>query len=70
MVQSPNGRGIVICGEVNAKNSYGGYNGFEGFFVAGDIAMIDQNNLQAYWYGTAYLNYCDGGTRLLKFDKF
>lgn len=28
--------GPVVCGEVNAKNSYGGYNGFEPFVASGD----------------------------------
>ena len=33
-----------ICGEVNAKNSYGGYTGFSAFiyFVKDDRAIIDQ----------------------------
>jgi hypothetical protein len=28
------GESYAICGEVNAKNSFGGYSGFEGFIVS------------------------------------
>lgn len=30
----------VVCGEVNAKNSFGGYTGFEGFVAAGDVIVL------------------------------
>jgi hypothetical protein len=33
--------GAVVCGEVNAKNSYGGYVGFRRFVVTGDHVMMD-----------------------------
>lgn len=29
-----------VCGEVNAKNSYGGYNGFTPFVAFGDSAVV------------------------------
>lgn len=37
-------RGVAVCGEVNAKNSYGGYVGFKRFFVlAGATMSIEEN---------------------------
>lgn len=33
--------GISYCGEVNAKNSYGGYNGFKRFVALHGIATIE-----------------------------
>ena len=32
---------VYVCGEVNARNSYGGYTGFSPFAVKGDYALID-----------------------------
>lgn len=33
---------ITVCGEVNAKNSYGGYNGFKRFFaLGGTVARVE-----------------------------
>lgn len=43
----------VVCGEVNARNSFGGYNGFERFVAAGDqIAALEsqvEGGLQPVW---------------------
>jgi hypothetical protein len=36
-------RGNYICGEVNAKNSYGGYVGFKRFAVWGQIVWIEKS---------------------------
>lgn len=33
--------GVSVCGEINAKNSYGAYVGFRKFLVSDDIAIID-----------------------------
>lgn len=33
--------GVSVCGEINAKNSYGAYLGFRKFLVSDDIAIID-----------------------------
>lgn len=33
-------KGGMVCGWVNSKNSYGGYVGFQPFFVVGDHVMI------------------------------
>ena len=35
-------RGIVLCGEVNAKNAYGAYVGFRRFFAAPDMPGADR----------------------------
>ena len=49
----------AICGEVNAKNSYGGYTGFEGFVVENNIhgkpTFYMQNNeiLSIIWQASA-----------------
>ena len=34
--------GDIVCGEVNAKNSYGAYVGFQRFAVWRDIVVIDR----------------------------
>lgn len=33
--------GVSVCGEVNAKNSYGAYVGYKRFVVSGDMAYIN-----------------------------
>ncbi|QDH70866.1 hypothetical protein [Marilutibacter alkalisoli] len=35
----------VLCGEVNAKNSYGGYVGFRSFLVVDDVAILRQDDV-------------------------
>lgn len=34
------GKTVVACGEVNAKNSFGGYSGYERFVAAGPTELI------------------------------
>lgn len=34
--------GNHVCGEVNARNSFGGYTGFQPFYVKGDEVLIGQ----------------------------
>ncbi|TWG93604.1 hypothetical protein L599_001200000640 [Luteimonas sp. J16] len=36
----PGKQGVIVCGEVNAKNAYGGYVGFKPFMVAGTSVML------------------------------
>lgn len=36
----PGKEGPIICGQVNAKNAYGGYVGFNPFLVAGSSVML------------------------------
>lgn len=38
----PFGDGKVVCGEVNAKNSYGGYVGFRGFAAGAYGATLEE----------------------------
>jgi len=33
----------VVCGEVNAKNSFGGYGGYQRFFSAGEIQVVEKD---------------------------
>ncbi len=33
----------AVCGEVNAKNAFGGYNGFSGFIAGGDLVFVEQD---------------------------
>ncbi|SDZ49364.1 hypothetical protein [Delftia lacustris] len=36
--------GAVVCGEVNGKNSYGGFTGFKRFAATSEAALIDQTS--------------------------
>ncbi len=36
----------MVCGFVNAKNSYGGYIGDKGFIAAGDLIWLQGNDMQ------------------------
>jgi len=50
-VELENGASIV-CGEMNAKNRSGGYNGFQRFFVAGQIvrlASVEPETFAGVW---------------------
>lgn len=38
------GTAPYVCGEYNAKNSYGAYVGFKPFFSSGDKVMADSDN--------------------------
>lgn len=45
-----------ICGEVNAKNSYGGYAGFSRFLVSGSIVELwDRNPKYGYSVGNSLI---------------
>jgi hypothetical protein len=45
-----------ICGEVNAKNSYGGYAGFSRFLVAGSLVELwDRNPKYGYSVGNSMI---------------
>lgn len=35
--------GIVICGEVNSKNKYGGYTGFQKFYSTGESVRFRED---------------------------
>lgn len=38
---------VVVCGEVNGKNRFGGYVGYRGFIVGGDITIMQKDDLDA-----------------------
>lgn len=38
---SRSGGAPVVCGEINAKTSFGGYGGFKRFISAGDIQIVE-----------------------------
>ncbi len=50
---------MTLCGELNAKNSYGGYVGFRRFMVSLEIGIQriedEPKGLEALWYSV-----CDG----------
>lgn len=52
----------VVCGEVNAKNSYGGYVGYKHYYqIAGELPQIAPDNsfeFEGYWL--RYLAACTG----------
>ena len=37
----------VVCGEVNAKNSFGGFTGFEPFLAAGDQLVVLSSEMES-----------------------
>lgn len=56
--------GTVLCGEVNAKNQYGGYGGYRRFVAAGRLAYVEQDGLEFYWFQQANSRFCEGGERI------
>lgn len=62
-----------ICGEVNGKNSYGGYTGFSNFSVNGSIVLMDDDLPYGEWtvycgMAEVYKNDPEGRAKLLKMD--
>lgn len=47
--------GVVLCGEVNAKNSYGGYVGFRRFYATENFAQVDD---RAGYFDSSYRVWC------------
>ena len=47
-----------MCGEINAKNSYGAYNGFRGFMVAEGFALIEGEESAGLTYESLAPNLC------------
>lgn len=37
---------LLVCGEVNAKNAYGGYTGFRGFYIRDEEVVIPGGELE------------------------
>ena len=52
VIMRPNG--LVICGYVNAKNSFGGYTGNKEFFTVGKLVLINDGSkdFQKQWNTT------------------
>lgn len=44
-VQFYSGLAPVTCGEVNAKNSFGGYSGYERFIAGGDVINVLESEM-------------------------
>lgn len=40
---SEKGGAKVVCGEVNSKNSFGGFTGFQRFIAAGNLVFLEEN---------------------------
>lgn len=38
----------MVCGEVNAKNSFGAYSGYEKFIAAGDVMAVLESDFTSY----------------------
>lgn len=45
---TPPGGGVIICGEVNAKNKYGGYGGFRRFFSTGFSVRFKEDDPETF----------------------
>lgn len=50
----------AVCGEVNARNGFGGYNGFKGFVVAYDAMALDTKDTAAIYLLLAVRSGCKG----------
>lgn len=49
---------ITVCGEVNAKNSYGGYNGFKRFFVLGGTVARVEDGMDNDAFVMSHAQFC------------
>jgi hypothetical protein len=47
----------VVCGEVNARNSYGGLMGFERF-VAAPVIQVTESSMEAYDFAVTWEKFC------------
>ncbi len=66
-------QGPLICGEINAKNSYGAYAGFQPFLVWDGKAMVakDGTELNDVLYRARITLACvDGDTSRMKLPPF
>jgi hypothetical protein len=50
----------VTCGEVNTKNSFGGYSGFERFIAGGDVITVLESEMAAGEMDKAWAQICVG----------
>jgi hypothetical protein len=61
-IQPSETKGVVFCGEVNARNGLGAYNGYERFFAVGHRAWVEANS--DGFFSQLYSEACDDGARL------
>jgi hypothetical protein len=47
-----------MCGEVNSKNSFGGYTGFKRFIASPTIVAIDGENIESSEFQTVWEKFC------------
>jgi len=47
-----------FCGEVNSKNSFGGYTGFKRFIASSAIVAIDGENMESSEFQTVWEKFC------------
>lgn len=47
-----------MCGEVNSKNSFGGYTGFKRFIASPAIVAIDGENIESGEFQTVWEKFC------------
>ena len=47
---APSKKGLMVCGEVNAKNGFGGYTGYMRFVAAGNLAFVEsETDMDTVW---------------------
>jgi len=50
----------LVCGEVNAKNSFGGYGGYQKFIFAGSMGTFLDEHMQPGEMTKAWSEFCSG----------
>ncbi len=50
----------MVCGEVNGKNSFGGYSGYEGFIASGETMVVLETDFAAGEFAKAWNKACRG----------
>lgn len=48
----------ITCGEVNAKNGFGGYGGFERFISAGDVITVMESEMAKGEMDQTWAQFC------------
>lgn len=52
------GKDGAICGYVNSKNSYGGYDGFQRYIVRSDNVLIEYDASRTWIVDTRWAEFC------------
>ena len=50
----------MVCGQVNEKNSFGAYIGYQGFIGSGDVLVFLVNEMEAGEFVKAWNEMCLG----------